>query len=150
MSISFETFSSSAIAAVKEKNKGQIKRVFVQTFGCQQNEADSEKLAGMAKEMGYDLTGTPEDADLIAVNTCAILTARYPQIRQIVVITSDYHMPLGCMLFDEASLLHAWKTGGDAPYTVVPGPSWATSGSAEYSGHRNIMSYVWIMAQKEM
>ena len=32
MSISFETFSSSAIAAVKEKNKGQIKRVFVQTM----------------------------------------------------------------------------------------------------------------------
>ena len=86
--------------------------------------------------------------DQNAVNTCAILTARYPQVRQVVVITSDYHMPLGCMMFDEAALLHAWQTGGEVPYTVAPGPSWATSGSAEYSGHRNIMSYVWIMAQR--
>lgn len=86
--------------------------------------------------------------DQNAVNTCAILTARYPQVRQVVVITSDYHMPLGCMLFDEAALLHAWQTGGDPPYTVAPGPSWATSGSAEYTGHRNIMTYVWIMAQR--
>ena len=72
MSISFETFSSSAIAAVKEKNKGQIKRVFVQTFGCQQNEADSEKLLGMAVAMGYIPTEKPDDADLIVVNTCAV------------------------------------------------------------------------------
>ena len=72
MSISFETFSSSAIAAVKEKNKGQIKRVFVQTFGCQQNEADSEKLLGMAVAMGYIPTAKPDDADLIIVNTCAV------------------------------------------------------------------------------
>ncbi len=47
-------------------------RAFVLTFGCQQNEADSEKLRGLAREMGYDITDTPEDASLIAVNTCAI------------------------------------------------------------------------------
>ena len=48
------------------------RRAFVLTFGCQQNEADSEKLAGMAKAAGYDLSDRPEDADLILVNTCAI------------------------------------------------------------------------------
>ena len=42
------------------------------TLGCQQNEADSEKLEGMMLEMGYTLTDTPEKADLILVNTCAI------------------------------------------------------------------------------
>ena len=47
-------------------------RCFVLTFGCQQNVADSEKLAGMAEEMGYVMTDTPENADLILVNTCAI------------------------------------------------------------------------------
>ena len=47
-------------------------RAFVLTFGCQQNEADSEKLRGLAREMGYDITDKPEDASLIAVNTCAI------------------------------------------------------------------------------
>lgn len=45
---------------------------FVLTFGCQQNEADSEKYAGMAKEMGYLLTDSPDSASLIIVNTCAI------------------------------------------------------------------------------
>ncbi len=45
---------------------------YVQTFGCQQNEADSEKLAGMLLAMGYTLTSIPDDADIILVNTCAI------------------------------------------------------------------------------
>ncbi len=47
-------------------------RYFVQTFGCQQNEPDSERLAGLAVSMGYTKTDTPDDADLILVNTCAI------------------------------------------------------------------------------
>ena len=51
---------------------GARRRAFVLTFGCQQNEADSEKLMGMSVQMGYDLTDTPDDADLILVNTCAI------------------------------------------------------------------------------
>ncbi len=51
---------------------GHRRRFFVLTFGCQQNEADSEKLAGMAAEMGYTLATTPDEADLILVNTCAI------------------------------------------------------------------------------
>ncbi|MBO5939364.1 MAG: tRNA (N6-isopentenyl adenosine(37)-C2)-methylthiotransferase MiaB [Clostridia bacterium] len=45
---------------------------FVLTLGCQQNEADSEKLAGMAEEMGYEIADKPDDASLILVNTCAI------------------------------------------------------------------------------
>lgn len=51
---------------------GKARRVFVLTFGCQQNEADSEKIAGMAEAMGYQKTEVPDDADLIMVNTCAI------------------------------------------------------------------------------
>ncbi len=47
-------------------------RAYILTFGCQQNVADSEKLSGMCLRMGYTLTDTPEDADLIVVNTCAI------------------------------------------------------------------------------
>ncbi|MBQ8311333.1 MAG: tRNA (N6-isopentenyl adenosine(37)-C2)-methylthiotransferase MiaB [Clostridia bacterium] len=45
---------------------------FVLTFGCQQNEADSEKLAGLCEEMGYAIVDEPADAELIVVNTCAI------------------------------------------------------------------------------
>ena len=47
-------------------------RCFILTFGCQQNVADSEKLAGLAEGMGYEIVGAPEGADLILVNTCAI------------------------------------------------------------------------------
>ncbi len=45
---------------------------YIQTFGCQQNEADSERLAGMAQRMGYTVSDDPSQADLILVNTCAI------------------------------------------------------------------------------
>ena len=66
------------VARIKEENdrhfedSGERRRAFVLTFGCQQNEADSEKLAGMSESMGYALTDTPDNADLILVNTCAI------------------------------------------------------------------------------
>ena len=45
---------------------------YIQTFGCQQNEADSERLAGLAKLMGYRAVSSPDEASLILVNTCAI------------------------------------------------------------------------------
>ena len=47
-------------------------RCFIQTFGCQQNEADSEQMAGIAALMGYAHTDDPAQAKLILVNTCAI------------------------------------------------------------------------------
>ena len=46
--------------------------VYIETFGCQQNEADSERLCGMAVEMGYTPTTEPTLADLILINTCAV------------------------------------------------------------------------------
>ncbi len=51
---------------------GKCRRYYIETFGCQQNEADSERLAGMAFAMGYEKTGTPAEADLILINTCAV------------------------------------------------------------------------------
>ncbi len=44
----------------------------VVTFGCQQNEADSEKLRGMLREMGYGFTESDREADVILMNTCAV------------------------------------------------------------------------------
>ena len=58
--------------ALYQSEHGTSRRCFVQTFGCQQNEADSERLAGMAAAMGYAMTDTPQDADLILINTCAV------------------------------------------------------------------------------
>ncbi len=60
------------INSVFEYNKGKNMLASVITLGCQQNEADSEKLRAFALEMGYELTENPEKADLIVVNTCAV------------------------------------------------------------------------------
>ena len=45
---------------------------FVDTYGCQQNEADSERLRGYLAEMGCQFTGDEREADVIVINTCAI------------------------------------------------------------------------------
>ena len=42
------------------------------TYGCQQNEADTERIRGMLSEMGYEMTNTPDEADFILFNTCAV------------------------------------------------------------------------------
>lgn len=55
-----------------ERDGGERRACCVVTYGCQQNEADGERIAGMAQEMGYTLTDEPAEADLIVVNTCAV------------------------------------------------------------------------------
>lgn len=45
---------------------------FVETYGCQQNSSDSEKLKGMLWDMGFDFCDKAEDADLVLYNTCAV------------------------------------------------------------------------------
>ena len=57
---------------IKKINEGKNLRMSVQTFGCQMNAHDSEKLIGMLKEMGYSETAEEKDADLIIYNTCCI------------------------------------------------------------------------------
>ena len=52
--------------------RGLTPRAFVDTYGCQQNEADSERIRGMLDACGYAMTDTEEGADLIVLNTCAI------------------------------------------------------------------------------
>jgi len=44
----------------------------VNTFGCQQNVSDSEKIKGMLEKMGYTFTDEPLDADFVLFNTCAV------------------------------------------------------------------------------
>src|SRR5499426_2516709 len=49
-----------------------MRRVFLETYGCQMNVADSETMAGVLERAGMSLTERPEDADAILINTCAI------------------------------------------------------------------------------
>ena len=45
---------------------------YVETYGCQQNESDSEAIRGMLSESGYAITHQAEGADVVVMNTCAI------------------------------------------------------------------------------
>ena len=53
-------------------NGDGVRRYFVDTYGCQQNEADSEILRGLAERMGYLPAAEENEADLILINTCAV------------------------------------------------------------------------------
>lgn len=57
------------IRELKPFNPGKYN---ISTFGCQMNENDSEKLAGMLTDMGYTGEGKPEESDLIIFNTCCV------------------------------------------------------------------------------
>lgn len=46
--------------------------VFLETFGCQMNKADSENMLGLLEEIGYAQTDDIKNADLMVLNTCAI------------------------------------------------------------------------------
>ncbi len=62
------------ISALREefkKRDGKV-TVFVETYGCQQNESDSEKIKGMFFDMGCDFTDSPKNADIVIYNTCAV------------------------------------------------------------------------------
>lgn len=54
------------------RKRGEVPLAYVRTYGCQQNVADSEQIKGLLAQMGYEFTDTPNDADFILFNTCAV------------------------------------------------------------------------------
>lgn len=54
------------------QSRGQVPTAYVETYGCQQNEADSEKLRGYLIQSGYRMISEAEGADVVILNTCAI------------------------------------------------------------------------------
>jgi tRNA-2-methylthio-N6-dimethylallyladenosine synthase len=51
---------------------GESKRIYIETYGCQMNLADSEIVLGIMKKHGYSLTDDISKADVILVNTCSV------------------------------------------------------------------------------
>jgi tRNA-2-methylthio-N6-dimethylallyladenosine synthase len=47
-------------------------RYLIETFGCQMNEHDSERMAGLLEQAGYERTDDDRDADLVVINTCSV------------------------------------------------------------------------------
>lgn len=60
------------IHRVADRNDGKVLKYYLNTFGCQMNEHDSEKLAGMLEGIDYQKAGQVEEADIILLNTCTI------------------------------------------------------------------------------
>jgi tRNA-2-methylthio-N6-dimethylallyladenosine synthase len=48
------------------------KRVYIETYGCQMNVADSELMFGVLSRVGYERTDAPDEAEVMLVNTCAV------------------------------------------------------------------------------
>ncbi len=62
-------------AEIKKMNEGRPggpPLAYTQTYGCQQNEADSERIRGYLEKMGFGFTASEEQARIIVINTCAI------------------------------------------------------------------------------
>ena len=49
-----------------------MKKVYIETMGCQMNKSDTERMLGMLSHFGYEEVEDPKNADLLMVNTCSI------------------------------------------------------------------------------
>lgn len=56
----------------KEENTGRKKKLYIESYGCQMNFADSEVVTSIMKDNGYDTTSDFESADVVFLNTCSI------------------------------------------------------------------------------
>ncbi|HIU44261.1 MAG TPA: tRNA (N6-isopentenyl adenosine(37)-C2)-methylthiotransferase MiaB [Candidatus Ventrousia excrementavium] len=59
-------------AIYQQRQRGTRPLACTKTFGCQQNEADTELIRGMLSQMGFGFTDDPAQSDLTILNTCAI------------------------------------------------------------------------------
>jgi tRNA-2-methylthio-N6-dimethylallyladenosine synthase len=49
-----------------------VPKYLIETFGCQMNVHDSERMAGLLEQAGFDATDDATDADLVVINTCSV------------------------------------------------------------------------------
>lgn len=64
--------SKEAARGLRDELAGRALTYYIETYGCQMNEHDSEKLAGMLEECGLSRAENKTKADLIAFNTCCV------------------------------------------------------------------------------
>jgi len=81
------------------------KQVYVETYGCQMNAADSEVVLSIMNDNGFGITQSPVDADVIFVNTCSVRDNAEQRVRQRISTLKNYKRNnpgvligvLGCM-----------------------------------------------------
>jgi tRNA-2-methylthio-N6-dimethylallyladenosine synthase len=113
--------------------KTDARRAYVETYGCQMNVADGELMQGILAADGYEIVASPDDADVILVNTCAIrdhaerrVLGRVGQLSGLkrdrpgllLGVTGCMAQRLGRALFDEAT--HVDLVVGPDAYRSLP------------------------------
>ena len=90
------------------------RRYLIETFGCQMNVHDSERMAGLLEQAGYEATDEAADADLVVINTCSVreraedkLYTRLGELRQLA--NEQGHNPIvavaGCVAQQEGEAI---------------------------------------------
>jgi tRNA-2-methylthio-N6-dimethylallyladenosine synthase len=69
-------------ALLTESRQGNTKKLFIESYGCQMNLSDSEIVASILANEGFDTTPNMEEADLVLVNTCSIREKAEQTIRK--------------------------------------------------------------------
>ena len=60
------------LSTMNEAKSDKLEHFFIQTHGCQMNYHDSERMQGMLENIGMSAVNTPDTADLLIINTCAV------------------------------------------------------------------------------
>ncbi len=93
-----------------------------------------------------------EDASLTtsdnAVFTCGLLKERLPQVRTLAIVSSDYHLPLGVLLFQEQALIDEYETGS-LPFSVAACAGFDTEGRVAPDSPAAQKSYLWEIADPD-
>ncbi len=117
------------ISAVRERLSGKTRYAYVHTFGCQQNEADSEKIRGILRLMSYSVTDSPNEADIIILNTCAV--RRLAELKALSMLGNFKELKrqkpelivgiAGCMASEEHIIAQIKRSFHYVGFTVEPG-----------------------------
>ncbi len=90
-----------------------------------------------------------EDASLTTADnaafTCKLLCEQHPEVRALAIVTSDYHLPLGLLLFQEEALLTEYETG-TRPFEVISNAALDTQGRVNPDSPMMQKSYLWSLA----
>jgi len=111
-----------------------MKTFYIETFGCQMNAHDSEKVVGTLVEKGYQQMAKPEDAELVLYNTCSIRDKAeqkvFHRLQQFKYAAKNGHSKktfgvLGCVAQQEGERIferapHVSLVVGSASYTKLP------------------------------
>jgi len=103
-----------------------VKKVYIETYGCQMNEYDTEIVKAILKKENYTFTGQPEDAEILFLNTCSVRENAHQKVQQRINVLKQLKKDnksmvlgvLGCMAQNLKKDLLKEKVGVD----LVAGP----------------------------